>query len=102
MAGGAQRLLERAGSGVLYNDLNACNDYQTGLASAAAVQCPALLLLGQHDRMTPPRAAPALAAALPEARTVKLARCGHMLLAERPDETLDALIAFIAETGSTV
>ncbi len=46
MTGGALRLLERAGPGVLYNDLKSCNDYVHGLNSAAHVRCPALLRQG--------------------------------------------------------
>uniref|UniRef100_UPI0038F6A4F9 hypothetical protein n=1 Tax=Streptomyces galilaeus TaxID=33899 RepID=UPI0038F6A4F9 len=33
---GAQRVLQEAKPGVLYNDLNACNAYQNGLTAAAA------------------------------------------------------------------
>ncbi|MFO1349653.1 MAG: alpha/beta hydrolase [Gammaproteobacteria bacterium] len=94
MAGEGLRLLERAAPGVLHNDLKACNDYQQGLASAAKVRCPALLILGQRDLMTPPHAAKALASALPQSRTVML-DCGHMLSYERPDAVLDALIEFL-------
>ena len=33
---------------------------------------------------------------IPGSRTVTLPDCGHMLLAEQPDATLDALISFFA------
>ncbi len=92
MLGDAIRLLERAADGVLYNDLNACNEYTNGDAAAAGVDCPILLLLGENDIMTPPRCAQGIAAARPEVRTVVLAESGHMLMAERPDEVLDALL----------
>ena len=95
MTGGGQRLLERAAPGVLFNDLNACNEYQTGLDCAAAVACPALMISGQHDMMTPVRAARPLLAALPNVQSVNLTGCGHMMSYERPDEVLDALIGFV-------
>jgi pimeloyl-ACP methyl ester carboxylesterase len=95
LTGGALRLLERSAPGVLYNDLSACNDYQTGLESAANVRCPTLLILGRHDRMTPPRAAQGLLATIPNARSLIVDNCGHMMFSERPDEVLDALIQFI-------
>jgi len=88
------RLLERAAPGVLYNDLKACNDYQDGLESAARVRCPALLILGRRDLMTPPRAARDLLAALPRASSIMLAGCGHMLSTECPSEVLAALVDF--------
>ena len=89
--GGAERLLERARPGVLFNDLAACNAYRDGLSSAAKVTAPATLVLGERDLMTPLKAGRELAAALPNARVVVLKGAGHMLMSERPDEVLAAL-----------
>lgn len=93
MMGSTERLLERAAPGVLYRDLNACNDYSHGLESAARVTCPAWLILGEGDRMAPPRATRELIQRLPDGHTVVLSDCGHMMMMEQPDRTLDALIA---------
>lgn len=93
MMGGAERLLERAAPGVLYRDLQACNDYQQGLESAANVNCPVHLILGRDDRMTPVKAARELQARLTTVNTQVLTNCGHMMMVESPDETLDALRA---------
>lgn len=86
-----RRLLERARPGVIHTDLAACDDYAAGLGHAAAVRCPALLILGEHDRLTPPRAARQLAATLPKAETVMLAGAGHAMLAEQPAAVLEQL-----------
>ncbi len=91
MIGGGMRLLEECPPGVLYADLAACNDYRDGLASAAKVTAPAVLVLGERDMMTPARAGRDLAKALPDATTVVLKGAGHMLMNERPDEVLAAL-----------
>ena len=91
MHGGAQRVLEASKPGVLFADLAACNAYQNALAAAAQVKVPATLILGERDMMTPARAGKALAAALPNSRTVVLRGAGHMMMAERPDELLAAL-----------
>lgn len=93
LLGGGERLLERARPGVLSRDLTACNAYEEarGLEVAAQVACPSLVLLGAEDRMTPAAAGRKLAAAIPGARVVELADCGHMMMLEKPDETLDAL-----------
>lgn len=95
LAGISQRLLERAANGVLYQDLQACNSYQAGLDSAAKVSCPVLFVLGAQDLMTPVRVAQQLVAAISQAQQVKIPYCGHMMMIEKPDETLDALIDFI-------
>jgi len=93
LLGACQRLLQRSKPGVLACDLAACNAYQAarGLEMAARVTCPSLVLLGAQDRMTPPKGGHKLAAAMAGARVVELADCGHMMMAEKPDETLDAL-----------
>jgi pimeloyl-ACP methyl ester carboxylesterase len=91
MLGGAMRLLERARPGVLFTDLSACASYRDGLASAAKVNAPVTLVLGERDLMTPLKAGLELAAALGDARIVTLKGAGHMLMSERPDEVLAAL-----------
>ena len=96
MYGDTLARLERLAPGVLHAGLKACNDYAAGLESAARVKCPALLILGRRDLMTPPHAAHSLAQAIPGARTVTIASSGHSLMAEAPDAVLDALIEFLA------
>src|SRR5437868_12160520 len=91
MHGGAQRVLEHCRPGVLFNDLSACNSYDNAIAAAAKITVPTRVILGERDMMTPARAGKALAAALPNSRTVVLRGAGHMMMAERPDELLAAL-----------
>lgn len=89
------RLMQRQRPGVMHVDFAACNAYANGEAAARAVKCPALMIVGRRDMMTPPRAAQAIAAALPAVRTVEIAGSGHALMAEKPDEVLDTLRAFL-------
>jgi pimeloyl-ACP methyl ester carboxylesterase len=91
MHSGAQRVLEQCRPGVLFNDLSACNAYQDALAAAAQITVPTTFILGERDMMTPAKAGKALAAALPNSRTVVLQGAGHMMMVERPDELLAAL-----------
>ncbi len=92
MTGGGARLLLRSRPGVLYSALKACKGYQRGLERAQAVSVPALLLLGAQDRMTPSRSGAGLSASFPNARVQILPDSGHMIMAEAPNSTLDALI----------
>jgi pimeloyl-ACP methyl ester carboxylesterase len=96
MYGDTLARLGRLKPGVLYADLKACKDYAGGLASAAQVRCPALVVMGGRDMMTPPKAAGPLLEALKGAASVSIRRSGHSLMAEAPDATLDALIEFFA------
>jgi pimeloyl-ACP methyl ester carboxylesterase len=91
MHGGAQAVLRHCEPGVLFRDLSACNSYGNALAAAATVKVPTTLILGERDMMTPARAGKALAAAIPQARTIVVKGAGHMIMAERPDELLAAL-----------
>jgi pimeloyl-ACP methyl ester carboxylesterase len=96
MTGGSLALLGRNAPGVLHADLAACAAWTSGPEAAGRVRCRALVILAANDLMTPPRNGAALARLIAGARTVTLSDCGHMLVAEQPDATLDALIGFFA------
>jgi pimeloyl-ACP methyl ester carboxylesterase len=93
MLGGAERLLAKSHPGALSTDLLACNAYADAEARAPEVRCPALFVLGALDRMTPAKAGQGLAAKVAKAKVVTLAGAGHMMMIEKPDDTLDALKA---------
>jgi pimeloyl-ACP methyl ester carboxylesterase len=96
MVGAGERLLEKAMPGVLHNDLAACDAYREGLAAAAKVAAAALLISGERDQMTPLKSARALAAKISGAKLLALPGAGHMLMAERPCEIVDALAEHLA------
>ncbi|HTG46285.1 MAG TPA: alpha/beta hydrolase [Actinomycetota bacterium] len=62
--------------------------------AAPRVRVPALVLVGEEDRVTPPAAAVALAAALPEGRLVVLEGAGHIPMLDGPDLLERELAAF--------
>lgn len=96
IANTARRLIDRAGaSGVLAQDLKACNAWTGGDAASAKVACPTLLILGAQDRMTPAKSGRLLAAAIKGAAVDVLPDCGHMMMVEQPDMTLDLLRKFL-------
>jgi pimeloyl-ACP methyl ester carboxylesterase len=71
--------------------MSACNSYAAGLERAAAVRCPALLVLGRDDRLTPVKSTRDLVAALPSPDVRILDGAGHTLRVEAPNALLDAL-----------
>ncbi len=95
MLGSGLRLMEKARPGVIYTDLKACNEYIEGMEHASTVKCPALLILGERDLLTPVRSAMKVAEMIPNAGKVVLEGSGHALLAERPDSVLDQLITVV-------
>lgn len=91
MMGGGQRILERNPTGVLFNDLSACNNYKDAPGAAAKIKAPTTLILGERDLMTPLKSGRQLASAINGALEVVLPGAGHMSMAERPEEVLAAL-----------
>lgn len=91
MQGGGRSLLARSPAGVLGTDLAACDAWR-GAEAAAKVKCPVLFIVGARDQMTPPKAAAGLARRVADETTVVIEDAGHMMMVEKPDETLDALI----------
>ncbi|RLQ23870.1 alpha/beta fold hydrolase [Seongchinamella sediminis] len=85
------RIFEDSAPGVLHTDLSACSHYQAGLAQASRVSCPALLVLGADDRLTPPDGTGPLRAALAHAEMVVLPATGHTIMAEAHHELVAAL-----------
>jgi len=91
---GSLRLMGRAGPGVLGVDLAACDAFQDGATSAASVACPALVIVGERDRMAPARAGKALAALIPGAAVCAVAEAGHMMMLETPLPVSKAIATF--------
>jgi pimeloyl-ACP methyl ester carboxylesterase len=65
--------------------------------SLGSVDLPVLVVVGTHDRLTPPRHARRTADALPRAELVELPRCGHMPMIERRREFSRLLDEFTAK-----
>lgn len=92
MIGKGARILETMKPGVLFADLSASNAYDASEA-AAKIEVPVTIVLGERDLMTPAKNGKALAALIPNARTIVLPGAGHMMLAERPDDVLKEIAA---------
>jgi pimeloyl-ACP methyl ester carboxylesterase len=65
----------------------------------ARVDCPVLILRGDHDVVVPASVSERLAAILPHARVQVIAECGHTPNHERPAETARAVRQFVDEAA---
>jgi len=65
------------------------------------LEIPALIVWGQEDRVLDPSGAALLAAVLPAAQLQVLPGIGHLPMLERPEETAERYLAFLAEISST-
>ena len=69
-------------------------------AALSRVNVPALVVVGDSDRLTPPVHARRMVAGLPQvAELVVLNRTGHMTPLERPEELAEALVNLAASVG---
>ena len=63
----------------------------------AAIDCPALLLCGRQDQLTPPDLHAEMALAIGDARLIVLDDCGHLAPLERPEAVNRAMRAWLLE-----
>ncbi len=101
MALGRRVLASNTQVNIFHRGFVACDSYTHGLEAMAAVTCPVLFVLGESDQMTPPRAAKSLidqAKAHGKNFTVTKVPMGHHQMSESPEETLNALKAFLGIT----
>ena len=60
-----------------------------------SIRCPALVLVGAEDELTPPFLSEEIAAGIPGARLVKVPDCGHLSTLERPEAVTKALLEWM-------
>lgn len=89
--GGGRRLLESENDGVLYADLNACDQYKDAQENFDRLTIPVTVIAAAKDKMTPPRAASKLAASVESAQYVLIDEAGHNMMLERPDKFNDVV-----------
>lgn len=63
----------------------------------SSLDCPTLVISGDHDALTPHKYSQYLADHIPGARLQTLVGAGHMLPVERPDELADRIREFLQE-----
>ncbi|WP_310615170.1 alpha/beta hydrolase [Limnohabitans sp.] len=99
MALGRRVLASNTQVNIFHRGFVACDSYPNGLEAIADVTCPVLFVLGKNDQMTTPRAAKSLMdQAKATGKTFSLVKVpmGHHQMSESPEETLNALKAFLS------
>jgi pimeloyl-ACP methyl ester carboxylesterase len=64
--------------------------------TAPGMDIPALVLVGEHDALTPPKDAEELAGLLPTGGLVRVPGAGHLTPMEKPDEVGEELVVFLS------
>jgi pimeloyl-ACP methyl ester carboxylesterase len=82
--------LQPAAPGVLHRDLSACNEFDM-MAEVGRITQPTLIVVGEADRLTPPKYAAFLRDHIAGAELLTVPNAGHYAPAEAPDALADAL-----------
>ena len=80
-------------------DFQACDAFDA-LERMAEIEVPLLALSGESDAMVPPKFSRAAADRVPRGEARIVPGAGHLLFIERPDETNEALRAFVQKLAS--
>lgn len=94
----AARYLEHAlpfAPGALHGDLAACDGFDV-MEQLAQVRQPALVVVGESDRLTPPKYAAYLAEHLPASTLAVIPDAGHSVMHEAPEALAQHLTAWLA------
>jgi len=75
-------------------DYEACNAFDV-TERLAELEVPVLAIAGENDVMTPPKYAQFVAARVRDGRVRVVPGAGHLMMAERPSETNEALADFV-------
>ncbi len=94
-------MMHAVGRAQTLRDFRACDAFDR-IGRVEEVALPLLALTGEHDVLTPPKFANALADRIPGAAARIVPGAGHLAMAERPGDVNDALRAFVNHVASTI
>lgn len=89
-------MIQRAGAPQLIAQNRAVMARQDYRPLLPDIRCPALVVCGDADQLTPPECSLELATLIPAARLEMLDECGHMLTLEQPQRVNALLLDWLA------
>lgn len=89
-----RRALLQTRASVTSGDFTACDRFDV-MSALGRIQAPTLVLVGEDDRLTPPKYADYLAAHIPRARLSHVPRAGHYVQLEQPEAVNEAIRRFV-------
>ena len=92
-------MAEETGAGGLHAPAAGDHGRADSRPALAAIECPTLVLVGDGDRLTPPKLSQEMAAGIPGARLVVVPDCGHLSTLEQPQAVTTALVGLDAVVG---
>lgn len=96
LSGRVRRIILRQSAAALESDLKAMRDRPDSIAFLEEISVPTLVVVGEHDAITPPAEAQAMADAIPGARLAVIPAAGHLTPMENPSAVAQALDEFFS------
>ena len=91
-----QQQMMRVAAQVVHDDFAACNAFDA-TDRLGEIRCPALVLCGTEDRLTPPKYSTLLAERIPAAQLVLIEGAGHMVMIEKERQVAEAMSAWLTQ-----
>jgi pimeloyl-ACP methyl ester carboxylesterase len=85
LTGTVMAMAERVGQGAFLRQQHAILNRPDGRPDLPSIVCPALVVCGRNDALTPPALSREMADALPDAGMLELEECGHLSSLEQPE-----------------
>ena len=82
-------------SEILAVDLIACNNYKNGSDAAKAINCPAMFILGEVDKMANLESGKKFADLVKNSTTHVIIGSGHMIMIEKAFEKREKILEFL-------
>lgn len=93
IVGEVRNMAERAGAETFARQQTAIMNRLDSRPGLSAITCPALVVCGRQDALTPPGQMAGIATAIPEARFVVIEEAGHLTPLEQP-QAVSALLRY--------
>ncbi len=90
------KMLDDTGPEIFVRQQKAIISRPDSRSSLAAIRCPALVLAGDEDALTPVSAAQTIADGIAGSNLVIVPECGHLSAMERPDAVTEALRTWLS------
>lgn len=79
---------------VLYNDFTSCDHFDRS-EDVSQISLPALMIVGEEDKLTPLKYSQRLQESIPNSELVVIPQAGHMVMLEKPTEVSQAIAEFV-------
>jgi pimeloyl-ACP methyl ester carboxylesterase len=89
-----RQAMESQNPKTIENAIIALRDRPDRIASLPTIDVPTLVVVGEHDVITPPAMSQTLEKSIPSATLVSIANAGHMSPMEQPDDVTTAIRRF--------